>query len=280
MLILNGQLYEAGAPELSLLNRSFKYGDGLFESIRIYNGRALFLAAHLERLMKGMQRLQFEFDPETFAQTLQEEIGRIVEVNAMEQHGRIRLHVYRAGGGAFLPLDLKPYYLVEAYSLKTNYYKTPHPITLADFHEISLSGNPLSGIKTANSLPYVLGAISAQKKGFDEALMFHGNRVAETHQANIFMVKQRKVFTPSLKSGCLEGIMRGHIFRFCEELKLVCKEKNLKAKDLLGADEIFVTNTIRGIRSVRQYEDRTFDPQQAPITTFLQNCLIDFVSNG
>lgn len=279
MLILNGQLYEPGAPELSLLNRSFKYGDGLFESIRVHQGRTLFLKNHLERLVKGMKLLQFEFEEAPFVQTLTQEIQRVQEVNALEGHGRIRLHVYRSGEGAFLPLDLKPYYLIEAYTLKTDYYQHPHPAHLTDFRDITIGNNELSRFKTANSLPYILGAIAAQKASADEAVMYYRDFIAETHQANLFIVKQQKVYTPPLKHGCLNGIMRKHIFSFCQELKLVCKEKSLKPKDLLGADEIFVTNTIRGIRGVKQYRDQLFS-QQAPITSFLQNCLLDFVSNG
>lgn len=279
MLIINGVAYEAGAPELSLLNRSFKYGDGLFETIRVYGGKALFVKEHLDRLLQGMKLLQFETDFSAFTQTLATEINRAISLNAIARHGRIRLHIYRSGLGAYAPLDLTPYYLIEAYSLKTNYYE-PNPAlsyTLVDFKDVPLAYGSLSGLKTASSLPYVLAAIYAQKNGVDDVVLYCDGCVSEASSANIFIAKNQKIYTPPLSSSCRNGVMRAQIIRLCKELKIDLQEKNLYSADITRADEVFLSNTIRGIIPIKRYNQIEYNTYAYAITPFLQKCLLQYV---
>ena len=245
MLILNGQLYEPGAPETTLLNRSFKYGDGLFETIRVYKGKALFIENHLERLFRGMAVLELEFDSFGFEQELRTQFRRLIAINKIQNEGKLRLHIYRSGGGAYSPLDHKPYYLIEGYSLKSDMYASDSTATLIPYKEVAVPNNILSPFKTANSLPYVLAGIHAQKHDFDDAVLFCEGNVSETASSNIFVVQNQKIFTPPLSSGCVDGIIRKQILDLAEQLKLSCSEKKLKHKDLIQSDEIFITNSLR-----------------------------------
>ena len=247
MLIVNGKLVEAGAPELTLLNRSFKYGDGLFETLRVYNGKILLLDNHLTRLVKGMSILRFDFEPQFFLPKIQEELAKLLVVNQINEHGRIRLQVYRSGAGTYKPIEDEPFYLLEGYSLKTDYFAHNAPLSLTDYPDFPLSYNLLSGCKTSNALPYIMAATHARDTGFDEALLFHGKYIAEASSANLFIVHQQKIITPPLTDGGLNGVMRNQVLSLAARLKLVCQEKRLKPKDLRQADEIFLTNAVRGM---------------------------------
>lgn len=277
MIILNGKLYEPGAPEASALNRSFKYGDGLFESIRIHQGKPIFLVQHLVRLVSGMKVLKMKFHEDEFQAKIREEITRLTDINGIQKEGRVAVHVYRSGEGKYAPLRHEPYYLLEGYSLKDDLYNSSTSVTLTAFHDIPLVHSVLSPFKTANALPYVLGAIHAESTGFDDAVLFCDGYVADTAGANIFVVKSQKIQTPPLSSGIVDGIMRRQVLLLAEELRLSISEKKLKPRDLNQADEIFLTNSIRGIVSVRQWEDMAFDTRNSGITSFLKKCLAQYV---
>ena len=277
MLIINGQLFEPGAPEVTLLNRSFHYGDGLFESIRIYNGKPLFLEDHLRRLTEGMDYLRFQFEADKWKAILKEEISRCIVVNQIAAQGRLRLHIYRAGPGAYTPLENKPYYLIEGYSLKTDYFNSEVGISLTDFPEPLIYHTPLSAFKTANALSYVLAGLHAQREGYDEALLSGKNGIAEASSANLFIVHQQKLITPPLNSGCLPGIMRKKIIMLAEKLKIPFLVRKVRSKDLLQADEIFLTNAIRGIIPVHKYNAIVYNPSHFAMIPFLRQCLRQYI---
>jgi len=279
MLILNGNWIEPGAPEVTLLNRSFLYGDGMYESVRIFRGKPLFLADHLDRLTRGMRFLQFEFDRESFQDLLEKEILRSIDQNQITQHGRIKVHIYRAGTGAYKPLDDHPYYLVEGYSLKPDYYdyNAPIHISLIDYKAIPLAFGLISGFRTASALPYILAAKYAQYKGVDDVVLFGDKYIAETSQANIFAVKHQKLFTPPLETGCTNGIMRRQLFHLCRKLKIPLTEKKFKSTLLENAEEVFITNTLRGITAVKSYNQTSYSVQDYALTPFLKKCLFQYI---
>lgn len=281
MLVINGGFYEAGAPEATLLNRSFKYGDGLFETLRVYQGHILFSDAHFDRLFRGMQTLQFQFDAIPFKTQLLEQMTRLLQQEGIRHHGRIRLHIYRSGTGTYLPLDHTPFYLIEAYSLKDNFYDFRHPqsVSLVKYPHVPLAFGALSGFKTASALPYVSAALYAQSQGVDDVVLFHRKAMAETSSSNLFFIRRKTLFTPSLKTGCLEGIMRKQVFRLCRELHLPIKEGKYSAGRLNHADEIFVTNSIRGIIPVHRFEKRQLDVKEYKMVPFLRKCFFEYVES-
>lgn len=277
MIVLNSQVYEPGAPEITLLNRSFKYGDGLFETIRVYQGKALFVEDHLDRLIGGMQYLRYQFDAGEWREKMTAEITRIILLNKITEHGRVRLQVYRSGAGAYQPVSRKPFFVVEGFSLKSDFYESDVSLSVTDFVDISLTFSGITRFKTANSLPYILAAIHAEEEGFDEAFLYCDGYLSEASAYNVFLVRQKKIVTPPLTSACLEGVMRKQVIRLCGELKIPIKEKRLSPKSLLQADEVFLTNSVRGIIPVNRYRDRLFEPKSNTIIPFLQNCLLQSI---
>ncbi|MDX2247660.1 MAG: aminotransferase class IV [Bacteroidia bacterium] len=279
MIILNGKLYEPGSPEATLLNRSFRYGDGLFETLRVYNGKPLFTDLHLERMTRGMKALGFIFQPELFTQTILSEIQRVMEINGIENQGKVSVHIFRAGEGSYKPASRSPYYLIEGYSVKDDYFQSKVSCSLTEYKDISLNFNALSAYKTTNALPYVMAAMYAQDKGFDDAVLFCDGYVSETAGTNIFMVEKQKIFTPPLSSGCVDGIMRKQVIKLMRELKLNFAEKKLRSKDFLQADEIFLTNSVRGILPVRQWNEFLLEAKTYTFTPFLKNCLLQMIQS-
>lgn len=279
MLIINGKALEAGSPETSLLNRAFKFGDGLFEDIRIYKGKVLFAEEHVQRLMDGMECLKFSFEREAWGTEIRAALTRSIELNEIKSNGRLRLHVYRSGTGAFAPLSHQPFYLLEGYSLKDNYFESSFRTSLTDYSDALLAGGILSKYYASNSLPITLAAIHAKEKGFEEAVLYGPEGVSMTSTGNIFLVKQKKIITPGLAAACVDGIMRSKVMSLCKSLKIPIQEKKLKAKDLEKADEIFVCNDMRGIVPVKQYNDLILGADTYVLTPFLRQCLQQFIQD-
>lgn len=272
MILMNGQLYAPGAPEITLLNRSFKYGDSLFETLRVYEGRLPMMELHLDRLKRGLKVLKIACDWPSFSERLQRDIHRLLQQNQVTQHGSVRVQVYRSGGGAYAPIQNEPFYLIEAHSLKEDPFRSPYRLHLIAYKDILLHYDLLSPFKTGNALPYVLAAQTAREKQADDAVLFSSTGIADTAGANLFLIRNQKIITPPLASGCLDGVMRRRLLALCGELKLDCAEKRLKEKDLRQADEVFLTNSIRGIMEVGSYEEVVY-PQERALTQFLKNCL-------
>ncbi|MEZ4688365.1 MAG: aminotransferase class IV [Bacteroidia bacterium] len=109
MILLNGTLIKEGAPELNLLNRAFKYGDGLFESTRIVDGKPLLWEEHMMRLARGAKALGMDLES-SLLEKINEDVLRTIEANSVAGFGRLRLTVYRGGGGDYFPLENKPEY--------------------------------------------------------------------------------------------------------------------------------------------------------------------------
>lgn len=277
MLILNGLAYEPGAPEITLLNRGFRLGDGLFMSCRVWGGKLLLVEEQLERLVEGMQLLHFSFEVPAWKALLRREMARALSLNALTAHGRLRVYVYRAGTGDYAPLDDRPLYLIEADSFKSDPYEQPSPLRLCLFRDHSLQHGPLSVHEGTQPLPRILAARHARAAGFDEGLLLCEGYVAESSHYQLFMVKDRKLFTPPLRSGCHNGLMRQQVFRMCQELRIPCQEKKLKPTHLRQADELFVCNILRGLLPVASLDDQAFAPEAYVLHPFLVNSWLRYV---
>ena len=280
MINLNGHLLHPGAPEISLLNRSFLYGDGIYESIRIFKGKVLFLGDHLRRLEKGMKLLGFDFEAETFQQELTQQLKTTLEANLITGHGRAKIHIFRAGTGAYKPLENNPYFLMEAYSLKDDYfnYQIHRVQRLKSYKEIPLAFGLLSGLRTASSLPYIMAAQYAQAEEVDDVVLLSAQgHVAETSKGNLFAVRKKHIFTPSLQTGCINGILRNQVIRLCDRMRIPLTERKFTPKFLRRCEEVFIVDTLQGISVVSQYDKYSYDLDQASLVPFLRKCLFQYI---
>ncbi|MCI4670576.1 MAG: aminotransferase class IV, partial [Bacteroidia bacterium] len=255
MYLFNGEIKQGE----ELLNRAVKYGDGLFETIRIYEGKILFWEKHMDRLRRGMEILKLQANVDLFALLLLKNVQFLIKEKEINGHGRARIQIYRKGKGAYSPIDREPGYLIEVYPFDGNTYQSLYPVNLCTYDEFRLSPSPLNGCKTSNALPYILASMYAQDEGFEDALLFTlDGYVSEASSSNIFFIQNKKLYTPPLSTFCLDGVMRSNIIQLASELKISLYEKKFKLNELKKAEAIFLTNTIRGIVPVNHLDGQTY----------------------
>lgn len=253
----NGQLIPLDQPILKAHNRAFKYGDGLFETIRAFKGQLPFWEYHSARLWRSMELLAF--DTNSFTPTyLKREIERLLE---QIPNARIRLTVFRSGAGRYSPSLHQAEYLIEAEALSSNQFELAEDgltIGICTTTHVE-AGNNLSNLKTLNSLPYVLAGIYRQDHQLDECLLLnqHGY-IAEASYSNLFVIKNATLYTPLLSEGCLDGTMRLIIIDICLAAGLDLEEGQVAPEILLVADEVFLTNAIKGIQWVEYFNEKIY----------------------
>ena len=251
----NGQIFEEGRPVLVATDHSYRYGDGLFETMKMIKGNILFEQRHFKRLFSGLEVLKFGLPRLFTQQKINGEIKTLCKKNNCEELARIRLSVSRGSGGLY-DCDNRFSYLIECWPLERHTSEFYSDGLLIDiFPDARKSIDVFSNLKSANYLPYVMAAIWAKDNKVDDALVLNQhNRICDATSANIFWVKDGQVYTPSLGEGCVAGVMRQRIL----DLDADIHESILTEDVLLKADEVFLTNVITGIRWVKQYHDKTY----------------------
>ncbi|MCB9336383.1 MAG: aminotransferase class IV [Flavobacteriales bacterium] len=271
----NGNHYNNEDKIFSVNNRAFKFGDGLFETIRVCNGQLCFVEDHFKRLKKGMELLKMKSSNISF-NDLKHQIEELLIKNQITEGGRVRLTVFREAEGFYVPFNEKKGYTIEAKPLENNLYFVNEKGLRVDLYtEHRRSTSKLSNIKTTNSIQNVLAGIFCIENELDEALVTnkHG-RIAESVSSNVFLYKNNNIYTPALEEGSLDGIMRKQILRIAENLKINVFEGMVNGSMLLQADELFLTNVVKGIQWVSSYKEKTYNNEAAKLFTQHLNELI------
>ena len=258
---VNGSLVESQHPLLYVNNRSFRYGDGLFETIRYANGQVQLLEKHLERLKFSMKLLGFEKNAQITESYLKQQILKLIDQNELNQEGvRIRLTVYRTDGGFYTPISNACDYIMECFPYEhVAYTLNKTGLTIGIFQEYRKSIDKLSNMKSCNAMLYVLASVFAKENNFDDAIMLNKNlTITESSNSNIFAVKNGVLYTPPLSDGCIDGVMRSNIIELARKHKISVYEVSLAMNVLLNSDELFLTNAISGIKWVGAYKTKRF----------------------
>ncbi len=256
---VDGFLYKEDEPVFKISNRAFKYGDALFETIRIVNGEPQFLEDHFIRLKKGMQILKMPAGVLSFSQ-LKDQIVKLIEKNHIKYGGRIRLTVFRSGEGLYAPENQGKSFAIEAFPIASNKYcLNEKGLTIDVYNDLKIHRNFLSQIKTTNKIPQVLTGIYKTENNLDDCLVLNDQgRIAEALSSNIFLYKNNNLYTPSLEEGCMDGVMRKQVLKIANELSINVFEGMLNGSMLLQADEMFLTNAISGIQWVVSYRQKRY----------------------
>lgn len=263
--------------KIGIDNRAFRYGDGIFESMRMCTGIIPLWHFHYERLLYGMKVLRIDIPITYSADYL---LREIIKLTGTTGNFRIRLSLNRCDGGLYTPVSDLPVFLIEAKIADTNLFpKHPNGLTVGWYDEAPiLSKTRLAGIKSANALPYILAAQYRKTYDLDDCFILNekGN-VAEAVSSNIFIIKNEKLTTPHLRSGCVAGVMRRNIIQVAKGIGIKVKEQiALQPRHIFDADGIFLTNAVQGIRWVKKvdYTDFSYpkmiDILQEEINGFLQ----------
>lgn len=270
----NGKIFSNTGPSIMAGNRGYTYGDGLFESIRILNGKAINLEHHLNRLIEGAKVLKMRIPSFYTPAFFEEHIQELIALSKIAEGGRVRLSIDRLGGGTYLPDVNEVSYFIEVYPIENNLFGlNAKGLEIDLYQDIKKYKTPLSNYKTKNGVIYVLAAISAKEKGLDDMLLVNEKgQILESSNSNLFVVSNGVLYTPGLGDGCLAGTMRMQVINLALKNGLKVYECPILPSNLLVADEVFLTNAVKGITWVGGYRTkRYFNTTARKIVAFLND---------
>ena len=249
----------------------------MFETVKIVNGKILFLEDHYFRLMASMRVVRMEIPMNFTMEFFEEQILSLVKRNNLVQSSRARITMFRNDGGYYLPVTNDVSYLIHATALDEMSYTTNTNTYEVDlFKDFYITKQLLSSIKSTNKLLNVTASIYASENGLDNCILLNDTKnVVEAIQGNIFMLLGNKLITPPVSEGCLNGVMRKQVLALAKKLpELTVVEEIISPFDLQKADQLFLTNVIKGIQPITKYRKKEFTVTLAQELTTLLNELI------
>lgn len=260
----NGNIYPEGSKLLDIGNRGFRYGDGLFESMRLMRGQLNFAEHHAERLQKGMKALHFEGYSQMDAWFLRERVDELA-VSNKTKNGRVRLTVYRDAGGLYTPGTNKMAYSIELGPVdEPRYTLNDRGLIMDMYTEIPKPVNVLSNFKTCNAMIYVMAGLFKTRHLLDEVFILNQHSfLCEALSANVFVLYQGHLYTPALTEGCIAGVMRQVIIDLAHKIGVPVTEAQISPAILNQAEEVFLTNASRGIQWVLGYAEKRYFNQMS-----------------
>jgi branched-chain amino acid aminotransferase len=262
LLSLNGKIIHANDLHISPQNRAFRYGDGVFESIRIHKDTILWEDLHFRRLQKAAIQLHLKMMPGWSQEKFRTYLTELYAANhKANKAARVRLSLFRNDGGFYTPITDNASLLIESEPLNQDVYVlNATGLTLGVYDEIRKPFNALSGLKSINAQLYVLACIYKRDYGFDDVLLLNDEEmIAEATSSNVFIVKNNQLLTPALSQACVEGVMRAVVIELVGDIGISVKETKIAVADLEEADEVLLTNAIQGIRWVRQFRYKKYN---------------------
>ena len=242
----NEQLLPVEKVRLSPGQAGLISGWGLFTTLRIARGEAFAYERHWRRLEKDAATIRLPM-PYTAAK-VRVNLHEVIRANDVTQ-GCARIYLVYNSYGFWHSDEQMPQVDLIVYTASLPQYREPVRLGLREQGRHAAS--PLSGVKSISWLQNVWAVAEAQKEGFDEVVLLNERgEVAECTAANIFVVKNGKILTPPLNSGCLEGVTRGILFEIAPEAGVSIVEQTLRPEDLYSADEVFISSTNRNLISV------------------------------
>lgn len=254
----NGELFTE--EMIRTEHKALRYGYGLFETILVQNGLIMLPAYHLERLLAGMAQLDICIPEHYNAKWLEEQVLKTTTANQIKSDCRVRLQVTPHIEDFAVTGPQTPFFSIECMPIDpklTAFNEKGLNIGFAD--GLQKSPDTTSNLKTCNALIYALAARQALKNGLDDTLIknTHG-RVIESTIANLFLIKNERIYTPPLSEGCIAGVMRRYIIDKLAQHDIAVTEKPINEEDVLEADELFLTNAIRRIKWVSSLGEKHY----------------------
>jgi branched-chain amino acid aminotransferase len=244
---IDGVLQPARDAKISVFDRGFLYGDSAFEVVRTYGHVPFRGREHIARLARSCERLRMAL-PVAPAE-LEARIARAVAASGQIECW-VRVVVTRGVGpiGLDLRAELQPSVLVFALPLKApdeRWYREGIAVGLV--HTLrTVDGTKAAGAKTSNYLASMLALDEVKQRGCQEAIILGAQgEVVEGATSNVFTARAGALSTPPITAGILEGITRRTVLELAAERSIPCHERELRPDDLLAADEVFITSSIR-----------------------------------
>ncbi len=256
---LNGKIQPGDQPALLVSNRGYRYGDGLFETMKLVNGEILLESFHFERLFSGLSLLKFDIPALFTVESVKQEILGLCKKNQCEKLARVRLSVSRGNGGLY-DEEKTLQYVIECRPLNESVNKLNENGFVIDIYpEARKSCDVFSNLKSANFLPYSMAARYAKENKMNDCLLLNtAGNIADATIANLFIIKKGIIITPGLTEGCVDGVMRRYLMEKMRVGRYEIRETSVSPEDVENADEVFLTNALNGIRWVKLFRDKTY----------------------
>ncbi len=256
--IYNGKLLEEGTAITGPDNRGLRYGDGLFETIKAVNKKLVFVDEHFARLWKGMALMQFNIPKHFTPDKLQAEIERLLDKND-QTTARVRLSIIRGNGGLYDTARHSPEYIIQSWPLVEKDQLNDNGLQLCIYRDAKKVIDAFSNLKHNNYLPYFMGALYAKSMKCNDAIILNNHdRICDSTIANIFIVKDRIIYTPQLEEGCVAGVFRKFMITHLINNNYTIQEQKTDEAFLKEADEVFLTNSIYNMRWVQSINERSY----------------------
>lgn len=261
MINFNGSLVSE-TSQLSVNNRAFLFGDGVFETVKIVDNKILFFEDHYFRLMAAMRIVRMEIPMPYTLEYLEEQIISLAKANSIENSARARITVYRNSGGYYLPVTNEVSFIVQVSPLPLKTYRIEKKDYEVDLYkDFFIAKQLISTVKTTNKIINITGSIFAKENRLDNCLLLNDQKnVIEALQANIFMIKDNILITPPVSEGCHTGILRKKVIELVKKMNLIeLIEVPISPFDLQKAEELFLTNVVFGIQPITKYRKKEFE---------------------
>lgn len=268
-----GEFFPADAPVIHMGHRGFRFADGFFETIRIYNGKPLYLEHHFSRILDALKAYRIERELDFNLQRLEKEIIQLLRRNEVTEGGRVRITFSRRAGGFYLPDSNALEYIIEARPLDNNRFALNEEGRIIELYpDIKKDINRLSLYKNIDSNLYVLASLYAKENELHDVLIqnYRGG-IIESTTSNLFLVSNGVLYTPGIEDGPIAGVMRMQVINLALEHKIKIYECTINPQNLLAADELFLTNSIQGIQWVGSYRTKRYFNDMAHRLTALLN---------
>ena len=266
-LNFNGKVLRNDKLLISPNNRSFRYGDGCFETMKMVNGKIILEAYHLERLFSSLQALQFDKPSYFISDLFKSELIELVKKNKHKRSARIRITISRGNGGLYDVENNNPNYLIQSWDLNLSNNKINENGLVMDVYTKSRKiCDDFSHIKSNNFLCYAMGALWAKEQKLNDVILLNPyDKIADTTLANVFLVKDGIIKTPALTEGCIAGVTRKYLLKCMKEEGMPVEETSITVNELSQSSEVFLTNAVRGIRWVKEIGKSSYKSQLAGI---------------
>ena len=264
---LNGKILNEATASVSVNNRSFRYGDGCFETMKCINGKLILADLHFERLFASLKTLQFDCPSFFTSQYLLNQINELVLKNQHGKLARVRLTIFRGDGGLYDPENLAPNWLIQSWSLDDAINMlNSNGLVVGIYNDGFKAADQFANIKSNNYLLYSQAALYAKQQHWNDALVLnHRQTIADATIANLFIISGHTVITPPLSDGPVSGVMRRYLIDQLPRLNYHVTEQPIYPADVLHADEAFLTNAVHGLKWIQSIDDKQYNFNHAAV---------------
>lgn len=253
-------MIESSNPVLLADNRSFRYGDGFFETIRWEGNTAFLWEYHLKRFFSTLNELAFVTPTWWDEAFLKSSIQALVVKNKHERQARIRCTVFRGEGGIYDANTNIPQLIIQSWPLEGGLFDlNSNGLDINIFRNAIKTADSYSALKSNSAMPYIMAAQFAKSNRYNDAILLNQwGRVADTTIANIFIINNNNIITPPVSEGCVNGVFRRFLLEKLDKSGFGAQELAISEHILKNANQIFLTNAIKGIKWVKNIGSLTY----------------------